>query len=143
MIEAALLRQMNKMKPTNLLKSRKTCEKKHLNITDVLHVNQKVISFGQFISGQNLGNELRLTNKTNKEQSFTLAIDDSCARFEQTQSQMFARFCPEDLPFQESKGENDDDKLAVNSQSKYQCWSIENPVNRTLTKSFVFTLDAR
>ncbi len=55
------------LKTTNLLKSRKTCEKRKLNITDLVSVDQKIVSFGQFISGQTLGNRLLVTNKTNSE----------------------------------------------------------------------------
>ena len=117
------------MKATNLLKSRKTCEKKQLNITDVATVDQKIISFGKFISGQNLGNELVVTNKTDKEQTFTLSIDDVSERFPETANQLLAPFCPEDLPFKTSAEEH---KKAVNSQKKFNCWSIENPANRTL-----------
>ena len=92
--------QMNKI--TNLLKSRKTCERRQLNITEVASVDQKIISFGQFISGQNLGNELLITNKTDKEQTFSLSIDESCEHFPETTSQLFAPFCREDLPFKTS-----------------------------------------
>ena len=133
----AIFGQMKQMKTTNLLKSRKSCEKKQLNITDVVSVDQKVISYGQFISGQNLGNEVTVTNKTDKEQSFSVGIDGSCEKFDQTESDLFARFCAEDLPFQTCAT---DARMAVNSQCKYRCWSIENPANRTLQKSLVFTL---
>ena len=100
------------MKSTNLLKSRKTCEKKQLDISDVVSVDQKIISFGRFISGQNLGNELLVTNKTDKEQTFTMNIEDSCERFPETASELLAPFCPEDLPFQASETQT---AKAVNS----------------------------
>ena len=90
------------MKSTNLLKSRKTCEKKQLDISDVVSIDQKIISFGRFISGQNLGNELLVTNKTDKEQTFTMNIEDSCEHFPETASELLGPFCPEDLPFQAS-----------------------------------------
>ena len=66
-----------------------------------------------------------------------MSIDNSCSHFAETADQLFAPFCPEDLPFKTSAK---DTSRAVNSQKKYNCWSIENPVNRTLQKSFVFTL---
>ena len=43
--------KFTQLKATNLLKSRKTCESKQLNISEVALVDQKIISFGQFISG--------------------------------------------------------------------------------------------
>ena len=43
--------QIPVQKPTNLLKSRKTCERKHLSISEILSVDQPIISFGKFISG--------------------------------------------------------------------------------------------
>jgi hypothetical protein len=39
------------LKANNLLKTRKTCERKQINISEVASVDQKIISFGQFISG--------------------------------------------------------------------------------------------
>ena len=109
----AVFGQMSQTKNiTNLLKSRKTCERKRLNINEVASVDQKIISFGQFISGQNLGNELLITNKTNKEQTFSLSIDQSCEHFPETTSQLLAPFCTEDLPFKSSRK---DTTRAVNS----------------------------
>ena len=46
------------LRATNLLKSRKTCEERELNITDIVSVEQKIVTFGQYISGQSLGNEI-------------------------------------------------------------------------------------
>ena len=45
-----------KLEETNLLKSRKTCEKRMDDINQMIEVDSPIISFGQFISGQNLGN---------------------------------------------------------------------------------------
>ena len=44
------------LEETNLLKSRKTCEKRVDDIEHMVEVDSPIISFGQFISGQNLGN---------------------------------------------------------------------------------------
>lgn len=117
------------LKATNLLKSRKTCEKKHLNITDFASVDQKIISFGQYISGQTLGNRLQIANKTNKELTFSILVDSSEPLMAETAHDLLAPFQPEDLPFQTHKH---DKSQAVNSQTKFKSWAIENPVSRTL-----------
>ena len=59
----------------NLLKIKKTYEKRAYNIEDVVRLDSKILSFGQFISGQNTGNVIEVTNKTNKTQTFHLEID--------------------------------------------------------------------
>ena len=59
-------KRVSGLKTTNLLMSRKKCEKKAYNIDDVVSSDVKILSFGQFISGQNLGNVIELTNKTNE-----------------------------------------------------------------------------
>lgn len=120
------------MKESNLLQSRKTCVKRQLEISDVVRVSTTIVSFGQFTSGQNLGNEIVITNKTDQEQTFALSLDNE--EFAETVSDLLAPFCPEDLPFSVTSNK------AVNSQKKFNCWMIENPTNRTLVKSIVFAL---
>ena len=44
------------LEETNLLKSRKTCEKRVDDIEQMVEIDSPIITFGQFISGQNLGN---------------------------------------------------------------------------------------
>ena len=44
------------LEETNLLKSRKTCEKRVDDIEQMIEIDSPIITFGQFISGQNLGN---------------------------------------------------------------------------------------
>jgi len=43
---------------TNLLETHKTCEERQVNINEIAGVEQKVVTFGQYISGQSLGNEI-------------------------------------------------------------------------------------
>ena len=129
--------ETSSLKPTNLLKSRKTCERRQLNITELVKVNQSLISFGQFLSGKTLGNKLQLTNKTAKDQTFIVCIDDTETYFTETTHALLAPFKPEDLPFSVSAKES---KRAVNSQNKFKCFFIENPMTRTLQKSVVIQM---
>ena len=87
------------MKTTNLLKSRKTCEQKRLNITELIQVDQKVISFGQFTSMQTLGNRLLITNKTDQQQTFSMLLNSSESHFNETAYELLSAFHPDDLPF--------------------------------------------
>ena len=103
-----------------------------------MSVDQKIISFGQFISGQNLGNRLSFTNKTDKEQTFSLTIDSQQDTFTETVEELFAPFDNKDLPIKSTS--TCFKKRAVNSQKKFNCWSIENPMSRSLCKSFVLVL---
>lgn len=92
--------------------------------------------FGKFLSGQNLGNYVSVSNKSKLEQTFSLDIASKPDTFKESAKQLLAPFNSEDLPFQTHKS-ND---LAENSQSKFNCWSIENPSSKTLSKQIVFTL---
>ncbi len=105
-------------------------------------MDQQIISFGKFISGQTLGNELLLLNKSDKEQSFTVMIDQSGARFAETAKDLLGEYCCEDLPFEPSFVKNDQ-KMAVNSERKFNCWSIENPACKTLQKSITLSLQPK
>ena len=131
------LKQLSLNKPTNLLKSRKTCAKRRLSVTEILGIDQNIVSYGQFISGQTLGNEVLLTNQSDKEQSFTMMLDKSQKRFPETAKDLLADFNSEDLPFESSMS---DQKQAVNSENKFECWSIENPISKTLQKSITCTI---
>jgi hypothetical protein len=83
-----------------------------LNITEIAGVDQKIISFGQFLSGQNLGNRLAVSNKTFNLQTFSLEIDGTTDTFPETAQELLAPFNQEDLPFQST---SNDFKLAKNS----------------------------
>ena len=129
---------MSTLRASNLLKSRKTCEEREINITDIVVVEQKIVTFGQYISGQSLGNEIYIYNKTSNEQTFTLSIDKTSDEFPETVKELLAPYCPQDLPF-----EPDDESQAVNSQRKYNCWSIEDPLSKTLQPSIMFKVAPR
>ena len=88
-----------KIKATNLLKSRKTCEKRQLNISELAEVDQKIMSFGKFFSGQNLGNYVSVSNKSKQEQTFSLEIDSKADTFKESTKKLLAPFNSEDLPF--------------------------------------------
>ena len=45
------------------------------DIKDILEVNQQLMSFGTFISSKILGSHLTMTNKSDKEQIFEVAVD--------------------------------------------------------------------
>ena len=126
--------ELRHAKATNLLKTRKTCEKRQFNVFDIAAVDQKILSFGQFISGRTIGNQITLTNKTGREQTFSLAFDQE-AEFKESASQLLKPFCPEDLPFAPQGREH-----ATNSEVAFRCWAVENPENRVLQKSLVFTM---
>lgn len=79
-----------------------------------------------------------MTNKTAKEMTISLNLDESSHRFPETAKSLLAPFCPQDLPFHPSSSSDLD--RAQNSQKKFRCWSIENPVNKTLQKSVVVSL---
>ena len=70
------------LEETNLLRSRKTCEKRTDDIDQMIEVDSPIITFGQFISGQNLGNQLTITNKTNCKKTFELKLDTEVATYE-------------------------------------------------------------
>jgi len=79
-------------------------------------VDQKIVSFGQFFSGQTLGNRLKLTNKSAKELTLHLFIEESQTHFTESAHAILSSFCPSDLPFTTSKK---DKRPAKNSQSKF------------------------
>ena len=117
------------LKATNIVATRPPAAsfERQLSINELVGVEQKIVTFGQFISGQSLGNELYVYNKTSSEQKFTLAVDQDSPNFPESVEQLLAPYRPEDLPFGPS---DDKDLLAVNSQHKFNCWTIENPQNR-------------
>jgi len=62
---------------SNLLECRKETkwQDKLDDIKDILEVNQQLMSFGTFISSKILGSHLTMTNKSDKEQIFEVAVD--------------------------------------------------------------------
>ena len=92
------------------------------------------MSFGQFISGKNLGQEITIENLTDEDQTLSLALDNTSARFSESVSELLAPFHPEDLPFSASPG---DSEPAANAQQKFKCWSIENPSDKVLSKEIL------
>ena len=46
------------LEQNNLLKSRKSCEKRVQDIEHLVEVDTPIMTFGQFMSGQNLGNQI-------------------------------------------------------------------------------------
>ena len=109
------------LEETNLLKSRKTCEKRVDDIEQMVEIDSPIITFGQFISGQNLGNQLTITNKTNVKKTFELKLDTEVETYEQSSKQIFSMFVEDDLPFRGT------DEKATNSEHLLNCWFIENP----------------
>ena len=68
----------------------------------------------------------------------SLGIADAEQSFIETVRELLAPFNGSDLPF---TGSAKSSRKAVNSQAKFKCWSIENPVNRTLQRSFLTQLE--
>ena len=84
--------------PRNLLKTRKSCERRQLNINEIVQVDQKIVTFGRFISGQTLGNRITIMNKTAREQMFVLEIDESSLSFNESVCELLSPYNPNDLP---------------------------------------------
>ena len=85
--------QLGTLRASNLVKSR-NYEERFMNITDIVLVEQKIVTFGQYISGQSLGNEIYIYNKTSSEQTFTLTIDKDSDEFPETVKELLAPYCP-------------------------------------------------
>jgi hypothetical protein len=69
-----------------------------------------------------LGSQLTLSNKTNKDQVFEIAVDRENKRYPQSTAELFNDYLPEDLPFRGKAG-----TLATNSEAAHRCWFVENP----------------
>lgn len=122
----------------SLLKTRKKQAPRLLNFDEVAEVSQEIVSFGKYISGKNLGYPLTLRNKTTRDQQFTVGIDESTVHYAESMRQIFGKYL--DLPF---KVPSSDDRMALNSERKFKCWFVENPLTSSMQKSFVLRVPAQ
>ena len=118
-----------------MLKTRKSCEKRVQDIQHIVEVDSPIMTFGQFMSGQNLGNQIQITNKTGAKRTFELSIDVITDTYEQTSKEIFSAFVEDDLPYKV------DNTKCFNSEKLLKCWFIENPQTRTIEKTVLFELD--
>ena len=79
------------------------------------------MTFGHFMSGQNLGNQIQVTNKTGVKRTLEITIDGTTEIYAQSSAQIFTAFVEDDLPFKV------DSEKATNSENLLKCWWIENP----------------
>lgn len=103
-----------------------------VDINTVLDLDSNVINYGQFICGKILGSTLQLTNLSMKEQKINLTISKKAA-FDC--DSIFGQYNREELPFSYKDG-----SLIKNAEEQYNCWFIENPANKELTKNLVYEL---
>ena len=86
------VKRVDSLKATNLLMTRKKCEKKTITIDDIVKTDSRILSFGQFISGQNLGNVIEVTNKTNMKQTFQFEIDQRNEKYQKCSKDLLRDF---------------------------------------------------
>ena len=101
----------------------------------MVDIDTPIMTFGQFMSGQNLGNQIQITNKTDSKRTFELSIDASTETYAQSSKEILSAFVEDDLPFQS------DNEKATNSEHLLKCWFIENPQTRTIEKNVMFELN--
>jgi hypothetical protein len=101
-------------------------EKRPFDINDILDVDSNVINYGQFICGKILGSTLLLSNLGETDQVITLNLNKQkiydC-------DEIFGQYNREELPFEYTDGTE-----IQNSEVDFNCWFIENPVNKELQK---------
>lgn len=95
------------------------------------------MSFGTFISSKILGSHLTMTNKSDKEQIFEVAVDKQTKQYEQSTKELLCDYNEAELPFQVSTSP------AFNAESVHNCLFIENPKSKNLEKSLMFKLAAK
>ena len=132
--------------------ARKTSSAQDVN--RVLEVDQRVMNFYNCLPGKMLGSNLLVTNKTNCDQIIEISIDQETYFYnKQSLLERFpdaAKDSSEDLkkqmiPFSIRKkvGETAYKQNVPNSEIKYKCWSVENPVSKDLTKRITLKLGPR
>ena len=121
----------------NLLKDRKIALPEPVIpcIESILELDVPIINYGSFISTKVLGSTLQLTNKTKQEQIFQLNIDTDNVEYTESTKKMFDPYYEEDLPFRGTEA-----SPVINSENKYNCWFIEDPIKKSLEKSVTLIL---
>ena len=111
----------------------------------MLYIDQRVITFNTFLPGKMLGSTLVVVNKTDCEQIIELSVDQSSYAFKKSSIiNMFPQTKDTDrnlIPFElnDTHSPNYKEK-AINSEMKFECWYIENPVSKELTKRITLKL---
>lgn len=95
------------------------------------------MSFGTFISSKILGSHLTMTNKSDKDQIFEVAVDKQTKQYGQSTKELLCDYIESELPFQVSRSP------ALNAESVHNCLFIENPKSKNLEKSLMFKLAAK
>ncbi len=117
-------------------------------ITDInksIFVDSYILNYSTFFPGKMLGSTLNVGNMTNSEQIVELAIDSNTFQF--NKRQVNKKYGNPDLPFalnadkeeKETKGAKTSETI-VNSEIKHECWFIENPISKELTKRITLKL---
>lgn len=117
----------------------------------MLYIDQQIINFNNFLPGKILGSTLIVVNKTDSEQIIELSVEQSRYTFRKQEIvQMFPKTAEvrdnesKIMPFaiNDKHSPNYKEKI-TNSEMKYECWYIENPVSKELTKRITLKLSPK
>lgn len=122
---------LDEQQASTLLESRKDTRSTPMEISQILDVDSKILSYGQFTSGRVLGSTVTLTNKSSKAQTFTVHIASDFPK-NQSPQQMLDQYYQEDLPFRQSVSD---------VENLYKCWSIEQPQTKQLSSKITVELE--
>jgi hypothetical protein len=96
-----------------------------------------VINFGERLPGTVFGSGFTVFNQTPYEQIIDLSFDDQNLSF--SRNEMIKKYpvlvTDEDIPLPKKE-------RLVNSEMTHECWYIENPVTKELTKRILLKIGA-
>ncbi len=114
-------------------------------VTDIsksIFIDSFVLNYSSFFPGKMLGSTLNVGNMTNSEQIVELSIDSNTFQF--NKKHVTEKFSNPELPFSLAvEKSNEGVKISetiVNSEIKHECWFIENPISKELTKRITLKL---
>lgn len=107
-------------------------------LSDLIHVDSPLLSFGQFHSSKLLGSHITFTNQSNRPVRFLAKIESTSMLNPADSVAILNQFYEEDLPFSLTKFNK---KGAKKLQNHTEYFSIEEPYTRSLVNEIMLELE--